>query len=69
MYKMTTNIYILKLENNKYYVGKTNNLEKRKEAHINGTASSWTKKYKPVHLVEIISNCYNYDYDKDKYLN
>ena len=40
---MTTNIYILKLENNKYYVGKTDNLEQRKQQHLNGSASSWTK--------------------------
>ena len=64
MYKMTTNIYILKLENNKYYVGKTNNLEKRKEAHINGTASSWTKKYKPLSVEKIIPNASPFDEDK-----
>ena len=38
-----TNIYILKLQQGKYYVGKTDNLEKRKQQHINGTACSWTK--------------------------
>ena len=37
----TTNIYILKLQGGKYYVGKTNDLERRKQEHINGTASSW----------------------------
>jgi len=61
---MTTNIYILKLENNKYYVGKTDNLEKRKEAHMNGSASSWTKKYKPLSVEKIIPNASPFDEDK-----
>jgi len=61
---MTTNIYILKLENNKFYIGKTDNLEKRKEAHINGTASSWTKKYKPLSVEKIIQNASPFDEDK-----
>jgi predicted GIY-YIG superfamily endonuclease len=38
---ITTNIYILKLQGGKYYVGKTNNIERRKQEHINGTASTW----------------------------
>ena len=59
-----TNIYILKLADNKYYVGKSNNLEKRKEAHMNGTACSWTKKYKPIDVVEIIENASPFDEDK-----
>jgi len=59
-----TNIYILKLKDNKYYIGKTDNLEKRKEAHMNGTASSWTKKYKPVSVEKIIPNASIYDEDR-----
>ena len=61
---MTTNIYILKLENNKYYVGKTDNLEKRKQEHLKGTASSWTKKYKPIAIERIVQNASPYDEDK-----
>jgi len=61
---MTTNIYILKLENNKYYVGKSNYLDTRAAAHINGSASSWTKKYKPISVEQIISNASPYDEDK-----
>ena len=62
--KMTSNIYILNLEKNKYYVGKTDNLEKREIAHFNGTASSWTKKYKPISVVQIIPNASIFDEDK-----
>jgi cellular nucleic acid-binding protein len=59
-----TNIYILKLENNKYYVGKSNDLEIRAKAHLNGTASTWTKKYKPISVEQVISNASPYDEDK-----
>lgn len=45
-------IYILKLKNNKYYIGKTLNVENRFHQHINGTGSSWTKKYKPISIIK-----------------
>ena len=61
---MTTNIYILKLEKNKYYVGKSDNLEQRKNAHLNGTACFWTKKYKPISIEKIIPNASPFDEDK-----
>jgi len=60
-----TNIYILKLQHGKYYIGKTDNLEQRNQQHINGTASSWTKKHPPISVEQIISNCS--DFDEDKY--
>lgn len=59
-----TNIYILKLKSGKYYIGQSNNLEKRREAHMNGTASAWTKKYKPVSVEKIIPNSSYFDEDK-----
>ena len=57
-------IYILELENNKYYIGKTNQPEFRLEQHFNSNGSSWTKKYKPKKVLEIIANCDNFDEDK-----
>ena len=57
-------IYILKLENNKYYVGKTSNPTFRLEQHFNSDGSLWTKKYNPIKVIEIIPNCDNYDEDK-----
>ncbi len=39
-------IYVLKLENNKYYIGKTDNPEIRLNSHFNFNGSEWTKKYK-----------------------
>ena len=58
-------IYVLKLQENKYYVGKTNNPSFRIENHLSGYGSSWTTIYKPLKLVELIPNCD--DYDEDKY--
>ena len=38
-------IYVLKLKNNKYYVGKTTSLRRLKD-HFSEGGSAWTKKYK-----------------------
>jgi cellular nucleic acid-binding protein len=62
---MTTNIYILKLENNKYYVGKTTNPSFRLESHFNANGSAWTKKYAPIKVLELLPD--KDDYDEDKY--
>ena len=48
-------VYVLKLEQDKYYVGITED-ENRINSHFNSTGSSWTKKYKPVSVVEKIDN-------------
>jgi len=58
-------IYILQLENGKYYVGKTINPSFRLDSHFNSNGSAWTKLYKPIKMVELIPNCD--DYDEDKY--
>jgi hypothetical protein len=57
-------IYILQLENKKYYVGKTSNPDFRLEQHFNSSGSQWTKKYKPYKVIEIIPDCDNFDEDK-----
>jgi predicted GIY-YIG superfamily endonuclease len=58
-------IYILQLEQEKYYVGKTTNPSFRIDKHFTSNGSAWTKKYKPISILEIIQNCD--DYDEDKY--
>jgi len=58
-------IYVLQLEKNKYYVGKTNNVSQRLLSHYQSTGSSWTTKYKPIELYEMVDT-YD-DYDEDKY--
>lgn len=60
----TTNIYVLRLEGGKYYVGKTDNLTKRIEEHFDGNGSAWTRKYKPVSIVEKRVNVSSFEEDK-----
>ena len=58
------NVYILLLEHKKFYIGKTTNPQFRIEQHFASNGSSWTKKYKPVSIVEVIPDCDEYDEDK-----
>ena len=58
-------IYILELEQGKYYVGKTANHDFRLKQHFGSNGSAWTKKYKPTNVLELITNCD--DFDEDKY--
>lgn len=61
---MTTNIYILKCEEAKYYVGKSEDPQKRFQEHLTGNGSSWTRKYKPINIEKIIENASPFDEDK-----
>jgi hypothetical protein len=58
-------IYILELQENKFYVGKTNNPNFRLNRHFNSNGSVWTKKYKPIKVKDLINNCG--DFDEQKY--
>ena len=58
-------IYVLQLEEGKYYIGKTNNPTFRLENHFGSNGSAWTKKFRPTKVVELIPDCD--DYDEDKY--
>ena len=59
------NLYILKLINNKYYIGTTNkDVIERLQEHINNKGSQWTKKHKVLKLEKSIINCDKYDEDK-----
>ncbi len=44
-------IYLLKLEQDKYYVGKTDHVDHRVAQHFNQQGSEWTKLYKPISLI------------------
>jgi hypothetical protein len=57
-------IYVIQLEEGKYYIGKTNNPQFRLESHFNSNGSEWTKIYKPIRVVELKPNCDDYDEDK-----
>ena len=46
-------VYVLQLEDNKYYIGKTTNPQFRLENHYTASGSAWTKKYSPIRVHEI----------------
>ena len=46
--------YVLKLLNDKYYVGESNNVKRRIWAHSNESGSAWTKRYGVVEQMECI---------------
>ena len=46
-------LYVLQLENGKYYVGKSKDAMKRFDEHKSGSGSAWTSKYKPVRMIEV----------------
>jgi predicted GIY-YIG superfamily endonuclease len=62
----STTIYVLRCEGNKYYVGKTSQLELRLTDHFIKGGSAWTSKYEPQELIMMMPNCD--DFDEDKYV-
>ena len=58
-------IYVIELEGDRIYVGKTNNPKFRLNTHFNYRGSAWTTKFKPVRVLQVIKDCD--DYDEDKY--
>jgi len=52
------NIFIIKLQKNKYYIGKTTKPNFDIKKHFNADDLDWTIKYKPLELVEFITNCH-----------
>jgi len=57
-------IYILQLEQEKYYVGRTINADLRIDKHFSNNGSYWTSKYKPIKVIKVINNCSIFDEDK-----
>ena len=41
-------LYVLELQHGKYYVGTTNNMQRRFQQHLDGTGSAWTVEHPPV---------------------
>ena len=44
-------IYVMELENKKYYVGYTANVVNRMNAHKTGKGSKWTMLHKPIKVI------------------
>lgn len=50
-------VYVLELQQGKFYIGKTNNIQSRLQDHDNGLfGSAWTKIYRPKKLLETIQD-------------
>lgn len=45
-------LYAIKLEQEKYYIGRAYDVLWRYRAHVAGTGAQWTAKYRPVELIE-----------------
>ena len=50
-----TNVYILRLLNNKYYVGISQNPQKRIKDHFAGRGAGWTRTHKPVGVEAVLN--------------
>jgi predicted GIY-YIG superfamily endonuclease len=61
---MSTNIYVLRLQGGRYYVGKSNDVTARYQEHLSGNGSAWTRAHKPVALEREIRNASAFDEDK-----
>lgn len=48
-------LYVLELEQGKYYVGLSHNVEKRFKMHKDGEGAEFTKLYKPVRIVKNVT--------------
>jgi len=57
------NIYILGLEDEKYYVGTTTNSYFTLKSYLNNNNAAWTQKYKPLRVTRFIEDCYDYEED------
>ncbi len=59
-------IYVLKLESNKFYIGKTNNdPEVRFAQHCDeARCTEWMKMYKPIEIIKTYKDCDDFDEDK-----
>lgn len=53
---MASNIYILKLQDDKYYIGKSNDVLSDYNRHLAGTMCKWTQIYRPIFIIKTIIN-------------
>lgn len=45
-------LYVLECEDNKWYVGKSTDVQKRFKQHTEGKGSEWTREYAPIRIAE-----------------
>ena len=46
------NIYVLKLQHNNYYIGKSSSRKSRLDSHFSGHGSLWTQLHSPLSILE-----------------
>jgi len=54
--KNNSGVYILKLSNGKYYIGESNDIDRRVWMHENSNGSNWTKMYGVIGKMDTIRN-------------
>lgn len=59
-----TNIYILQLEHEKYYVGKSADVTTRFIQHQRGEGAAWTRAHPPLKILKVIEGASHFDEDK-----
>jgi hypothetical protein len=65
---MATKVYLIECESGKYYVGRTNCVDKRILQHFTGNGSKWTQLYKPIKVVKILDGSDIFEEEKQTYL-
>jgi predicted GIY-YIG superfamily endonuclease len=62
----TTNtrwIYVLELQHSCYYIGCTNDVEKRYQEHLRGQGTDWTRLHNPIRIDKIVEKSQPFDED------
>lgn len=60
----TTNVYVLRLEGEHFYVGKADSVELRYRQHSAGIGSAWTRLYKPIGIDKTFHRVSPFEEDK-----
>lgn len=57
-------VYVLELADECYYVGRTQDLQKRYQQHADGKGSDWTQLHRPIEVRETHEDLSPYDEDR-----
>ena len=57
-------MYVLELEDGKYYVGSSDDPEKRFLDHVSGQGAAWTREHWPIRILKIIEGASVFEEDK-----
>tara|TARA_B110000027_G_C15930518_1_gene216713 strand:- start:72 stop:605 length:534 start_codon:yes stop_codon:yes gene_type:complete len=53
----SSGVYRLQLSDNKYYIGKSHEIERRIWCHLHDNGSAWTKKYNVIERLPLLTYC------------